>query len=86
MTDAAQAYRRAMLRSAYQSLFWSIILKRKQQTGFTLKALADKLAINKSYISRSFSRPPNWQIDKLSDMADALDIELTVEARDKRDG
>lgn len=79
-------FRRHMLRSDYQSLFWHALLVRKRETKFTLKALADKLGINKSYVTRSFSSPPNWTIDKISDMADALELDLVVEARDRATG
>ena len=79
-------YRRQMTRASFQSLFWHVLLTRKREAGLTLKLLADKLGINKSYVSRSFSSPPNWQIDKLSDMADALDVDLHIEARDRQTG
>lgn len=79
-------YRRLMLRSDFQSLFWHVILVRKRELKFTLKALADKLGINRSYVTRSFSSPPNWTVDKLSDMADALGVDLVVEARDRANG
>jgi ribosome-binding protein aMBF1 (putative translation factor) len=85
MTDEKRAFDRLSLRSEFQSLFWNVLLTRKRETGFTFKTLADKLRINKSYISRSFSSPPNWQIDKLADMADALGVHLVVEARDRED-
>jgi DNA-binding phage protein len=84
MMDELRTYDRVMLRSAFQSLFWNVLLTRKRQTKFTFKALADKLGINKSYVSRSFSSPPNWQIDKVSDMADALGVDLIIEARDRK--
>ena len=83
MSNEKRVYERQMLRSAFQSLFWNVILTRKREDGFNFKALADRLGINKSYISRSFSSPPNWQIDKLADMADALGVDLIVEARDR---
>lgn len=86
MTDQRREYSRLMLRSMFQSLFWNVLMARKRQFGFTFSTLADKLGINKSYISRSFSSPPNWQIDKIADMADALNIELVVVAHDKADG
>ena len=81
-----RAYNRHMLRSAFQSLFWHVLKTRKRETGFTLKALADKLGIHKSYVSRSFSEPPNWQIDKISDMAEALGIDIIVAAKDRITG
>lgn len=74
------------MRSEFQSLFWHVLTVRKRETKFSLKALADKLGINKSYVSRSFSAPPNWTIDKLSDMAEALQVDLVLEARDRVSG
>jgi transcriptional regulator with XRE-family HTH domain len=84
MNNEQQTFGRISLRSEFQSLFWNVLLARKRQGKFTLKALADKLGINKSYVSRSFSSPPNWQIDKIYDMADALEVDLIVEARDRK--
>src|SRR5438477_1451825 len=84
MTDEKRTFDRLSLRSEFQSLFWNVLLTRKRQTKFTFKALADALGINKSYVSRSFSSPPNWQIDRISDMADALGVDLVVEARDRK--
>lgn len=84
--DPAREFRRQMLRSSFQSLFWAVLVARKRRSKFTLKALADKLGINKSYVTRSFSSPPNWQIDKMSDMADALGVDLVIEARDRATG
>jgi transcriptional regulator with XRE-family HTH domain len=86
MTNVQRQYDRMMLRSAFQSMFWGVLLARKQEMGLTLKGLADKLGIDKSYVSRSFSSPPNWQIDKLADMADALDVEIEIAARDVKTG
>lgn len=81
-----RSYRRQMVRSSFQSLFWHVLLERKKEIGLTLKGLADRLGINKSYISRSFSEPPNWQIDKISDMSDALGVDIIITARDRRTG
>jgi hypothetical protein len=51
-----------------------------------MKDLSYELGVDKSYISRSFSTPPNWQIDKISDFADALGVEIDLVARDLRSG
>lgn len=86
MNDQIRLYDRQMLRSAFQSLFWVAFLARKRQEKLTKKALADKLGHNKSFWSRAFDTPPNWQIDTISDMSDALGIDLIVEARDRKTG
>jgi transcriptional regulator with XRE-family HTH domain len=77
-------YRRHMLRGEFRSLFWTIFSERKRSKKFTLQAFADKLGIGKSSLSRGFNEPQNWTIDKMSDMADALGVELVVEARDRQ--
>jgi DNA-binding phage protein len=84
-TDPAflRAFDRQMLRAKFQSLFWNVISARKKKGKYTLQQLADTLGVNKSAVSRGFSEPQNWTIDKLSDMADALGVELVIEARDK---
>jgi transcriptional regulator with XRE-family HTH domain len=84
-TDPAflRAFDRQMLRAKFQSLFWNVISARKKNGKYTLQQLADALGVNKSAVSRGFSEPQNWTIDKLSDMADALGVELVIEARDK---
>jgi Helix-turn-helix len=79
-------YRRHMLRGEFRSLFWTIFSERKRSKKFTLQAFADKLGIGKSSLSRGFNEPQNWTIDKMSDMADALGVELVVEARDVQSG
>jgi DNA-binding phage protein len=84
--EATRLFNRQMLRSAFQSLFWHVLITRKRETGFTLKVLADKLGINKSYVSRSFSSPPNWQIDKISDIAEAMGVDLIIQAKDRKSG
>lgn len=78
-----KAFDRQMLRAKFQSLFWNVVSARKKNGKYTLQQLADTLGVNKSAVSRGFSEPQNWTIDKLSDMADALGVELVIEARDK---
>lgn len=84
-TDPAflRAFDRQMLRAKFQSLFWNVVSARKKNGKYTLQQLADTLGVNKSAVSRGFSEPQNWTIDKLSDMAAALGVEIVIEARDK---
>jgi|SRR6185312_8677823 len=86
MIDQIRLYDRQMTRSAFQSLFWVIFSARKRQEKLTKKALADKLGINKSFVTRAFDEPPNWQIDTISDISDALGVDLVIEARDRATG
>jgi hypothetical protein len=81
------AYDREMLRSAFVSLFWSIIFRKKQRGEFPLKELADKIGVHKSAPSRWFSDGhPNWTVNTISNIANALDLDLEITARDRVTG
>lgn len=81
-----KSFDREMLRARFRSLFWNIFSKRKADDGLTMQAFADRLGVHKSAVSRGFSDPQNWTIDKLADMAEALGVELVIEARDAKTG
>jgi transcriptional regulator with XRE-family HTH domain len=77
-TDRLGDYDRLMLRSAFVSLFWAAL----KDQGRQLKFLAKELRVDKSAISRWFSSSaPNFQIDTISDIARALDLEISITAR-----
>lgn len=84
--DRNRNFRRSILRAQFQSLFWSVFLDKKKRNKFSLTQLADAIGINKSYVSRSFNEPPNWQINKISDFADALGLDLEICAVDRTTG
>jgi hypothetical protein len=80
-------YDRGMLRSAFVSLFWSIITYRKSQGRFALKTLADRIGVHKSSPTRWFSgERPNWTVNTIADIANALEVDLEVTAQDRRTG
>lgn len=79
------AYDRAMLRSAFVSLFWRIITDQKTR-GLTLVALAKRLGANKAEVTRWFKGDPNWTINTIASIAGALDVELRIEAVDRKTG
>lgn len=79
-------YEREMLRSAFASVLWNVI-SHKRRDGMTLKALADKLRVHKSAVSRWFSgASPNWEINTIADIASAIDVELRLTAIDRQTG
>src|SRR5437879_299734 len=81
------AYNREMLRSAFVSLFWSVISIKKRRGGFPLKTLADKIGVHKSAPSRWFSGgQPNWTVNTISDIAGALNLDLEIRGRDQKTG
>ena len=81
------AYDREMLRSAFVSLFWLVIFRKKEHGGFALKTLADKIGVHKSAPSRWFSGGhPNWTVNTISDIANALDVDLEIRAHDRKTG
>lgn len=78
---------REMLRSSLVSVFWAVITEKKKRAGgYKLQRLADALGINKSTVSRWFSYLPNWEANTISDIANALDVELRIVAQDRTDG
>jgi transcriptional regulator with XRE-family HTH domain len=77
------SYDRAMLRSAFLSLFWGIISERKKHGGFTFKEFAKKVGSSKHEVSRWFNGDPNWTINTVASIAHALDVELRIEAVDR---
>lgn len=79
------SYDRAMLRSAFVSLFWRVITDQKKK-GFTLVALARRLGANKAEVSRWFKGDPNWTINTIASIANALDVDLHIEAVDRKTG
>jgi transcriptional regulator with XRE-family HTH domain len=76
-----------MLRSAFVSLFWAVITHRKKRKdGFTLTQLARALKTNKGEVSRWFRGEPNWTISTIANLASVLDLEISIEARERSTG
>jgi transcriptional regulator with XRE-family HTH domain len=77
-------YDRQMLRASFVSLFWSVIADLKKRRGYKLQHLADELGCDKSTVSRWFSgNNANWTLNTIADLANALNVELRVEAVDR---
>jgi transcriptional regulator with XRE-family HTH domain len=81
-----RAYDRGMLRSAFVSLFWAVITERKKWEDFTFRALAKALGVNKGEVSRWFNGDPNWTINTIANIAHALNVELRIQAIDRKSG
>lgn len=77
---------REMFRSSLVSLFWAVISDRKRRHGYKLKDLAAALNMDKSNVSRWFSQLPNWEANTISDLANALDLDLRIVAQDRSNG
>jgi transcriptional regulator with XRE-family HTH domain len=81
-----RGYDRTMLRAEFVSLFWSVIADRRKRSSFTFQALAKSLGKNKGEVSRWFSGRPNWTINTIANLANALDLEIRVEAVERSTG
>jgi DNA-binding phage protein len=81
-----KAYDQGLLRSAFVSLFWGVIMERRKNGSFTMLSLAKKLGANKGEVSRWFSTQPNWTINTISNIANALDLDIEVRAVDRNTG
>jgi transcriptional regulator with XRE-family HTH domain len=77
-----KAYYRAMLRSAFLSMFWAVISDRKKN-GLTLISLAKEIGSSKHEVSRWFNGDPNWTINTIAAIARALKLTLRVQAVDE---
>lgn len=80
--DGLRAYDRGILRSTFASLFWAAIKDQK----LSLQVIAERIGVDKSVLSRWFNQKPNWQIDTISDIAHALNLELNISARERETG
>jgi transcriptional regulator with XRE-family HTH domain len=81
-----RAYARGTLRSAFVSLFWAVITERRKKGPFTLQELAKRLGANKGEVSRWFKNDPNWTVNTIASIATALNLDLTITARDRSTG
>lgn len=79
-------YRHLKLRRLFSSIFWGVVSERKKRGGYLLQSLADAVDRDKSQVSRWFSGNPNWTLDTIADVAEALDLELRIEARERSTG
>jgi transcriptional regulator with XRE-family HTH domain len=77
-----KAYYRAMLRSAFLSIFWAVISERKKK-GLTLVSLAKAIGSSKHEVSRWFNGDPNWTINTIATIAHALKLRLQIQAIDE---
>ena|SRR6267378_6187569 len=81
-----RAYDRGMLRSAFVSLFWAVITERRKKGTYTLVQLAKQLGANKAEVSRWFKGEPNWTLGTIANIANALDVDLRVQAIERSSG
>jgi transcriptional regulator with XRE-family HTH domain len=78
-----KAYYRAMVRSAFLSMFWAVISERKK-SGLTLISLAKAIGSSKHEVSRWFNGDPNWTLNTIAAIAHALKLTLQVRAIDEQ--
>ena len=82
-----RSYDREMLRAQFASLFWAAIVEKRKHGKYPLSDLAKALGKNKGEVSRWFSSgAPNWTLGTIAEIAYALDLQITVEAKDRSTG
>jgi transcriptional regulator with XRE-family HTH domain len=79
-----RSYERAALRSAFVSLLWAVFTYRKKKEGLTLQALAKSIPANKAEVSRWFKGDPNWTVNTIASIANALNVDIRIEAIDRQ--
>src|SRR5882757_8223151 len=82
----SRAYERATLRAAFVSLLWAVFTYRKRKDGLTLQALAKSIPANKAEVSRWFKGDPNWTVNTIASLANALNVDLRITAVDRKTG
>jgi hypothetical protein len=80
------AYDRGMLRSAFLSLFWSVIAEKRKDGTFTFQSLVKVLETDKGKVSKWFNGDPNWTINTIAGLAHALDLDLHISATERSTG
>jgi transcriptional regulator with XRE-family HTH domain len=80
------SFERGLLRSAFRSLFWAVITERKKKSDFKLVDLARAVAASKHEVSRWFNGDPNWTINTIANIANALNVDVRIEAVDRTSG
>ncbi|WP_295491463.1 helix-turn-helix transcriptional regulator [Sphingorhabdus sp. EL138] len=86
-TEMLAEYDRFFYRSSLVSMFWAVIqARKKRKSAFKMKQLSDALKVDKSVVSRWFANSPNWTANTVSDIANALDLEIRVSVYDRTDG
>jgi transcriptional regulator with XRE-family HTH domain len=81
-----RAYDSGMLRAAFVSLFWACITDQRKRGPFTFQQLAKNLNVDKGEVSRWFNGEPNWRLSTIASIADALDLDIQVIARERSTG
>ena len=81
--EEEEKYRRLSLHSMFQSLFWGALQDKHRK----IDDIADKTKYNKEHVRCLFRHGYTWwSINAIFDVAEALDLELRVEARDRSTG
>jgi transcriptional regulator with XRE-family HTH domain len=80
------SYDRGMLRAAFVSLFWACIAHRKKEGKFSFQTFAAQLGVNKSLVSRWFKGDPNWSVNTIASIANALNLDIEIQAKDRVTG
>jgi hypothetical protein len=80
-------YDQGMLRSAFRSLFWSIISEKKKSGSFSLASLVALLPRgDKGKVSRWFNGDPNWTVNTIGTLANSLNVDIRIQAVDRKTG
>lgn len=84
--EFAMEYERGMLRSAFRSIFWAVIADRKKRGRFTFQSLGKAVGADKAKVSHWFNGDPNWTINTIASLANALGLDLNISAVERSTG
>lgn len=73
MTDAPTKY---YLRQHQQNRLFDTVVEALEKSGVRKKAIAEKLDVHPSQVTRWLSGPGNWESDTISDLLFSIDAEM----------
>jgi hypothetical protein len=63
--------------------FWLAIEARRKESGLTQSLLVERTGRDKTNISKLLDKPRNWTLKTISDLAEALGVQVEVALKDK---
>lgn len=86
LPEEEKKYRQMSLHSMFSSLFWGVIQRNRGKKECTIDEIARKTGYSKQRIMNLFSSHPQWSCNAIFYVAEALNLELIVEARERSTG
>lgn len=81
--EEEKKYKRLCLHSQIRSLLWGVFKTKNDRNGYTLKQLANDAGYTDITSQEYFVNNLQLTIDEIADFAEALNVELRIEAHER---